>query len=491
MMVPRAFMFTSAPPKKALGALDIREHALLLGLNEPDSELIKRLECQNTEPPTVTTPMVIPPKRGLRTPVHRDPRSRTTSKAATSSRRSSSSSSANDRPLPRSVASMLDATAIPVPRRSWSTRRPKKLPRRNHVEEFSRMMQEGIRSREDDLMSGAGNSPLDILLSPPDDECEKFALCADSETESPFSVRSTSSDSTPSLVPDLGSPLSSPQPPTPGSQRSTPERRTLRYSPGEDCALDHPLLETPWEECEALVLESHLESPVPETVTPSKPSSSGRAFPSLKSSFKSNLTASLRAIKSAAQSVSTFATPSVQPEDFLTRSLFTITPEMTDDRRPPPMQQPPSPALRRYLNPTPISPAEMCVYHDQPHDSAAPSSNCAVSIQMQTYRRSRGRGNRRNNFHVVAPKHRDQYHVYDPEVPPMSRQREPRENCDFLRMVVLEMNMRRSGKLREDIPPRARIMLPPRKSNSHRVSGDYEDSDDNNTVPSRWVGISA
>jgi hypothetical protein len=110
---------------------------------------------------------------------------------------------------------------------------------------------------------------------------------------------------------------------------------------------------------------------------------------------------------------------------------------------------------------------------------------------MQTYRRSRGRGNRRNHFHVVAPKNRNQYHTYDPEVPPMSRQREPRENCDFLRMVVLEMNMRRSGKLREDIPTRARIMLPPRKSNPYRLTGDYEDGDDNDAVPARWVGISA
>ncbi|KAJ5488964.1 hypothetical protein N7539_003854 [Penicillium diatomitis] len=472
MMVPRAFTFSSAPTKKSAGTFDIREHALLLGLNVPDEETFKRLEAL-PEPSTVTTPMVIPPKRGSRTPVQREVRSRTTSKV-TASRRSSSSSSSNDRPLPRSVASMLDATAIPVPRRSWSTRRPKKLPRRHYVEEFNRIMQEGIKSREDYILN----------------ECEKFGLCADLEPESPFSVPSSSSDSTPSLEPDMGSPLGSPQPPTPGSQRSMPERRTVRYAPGEDCALDHPLLESALEEREALVFDSDSGPTTPEASQP-KRTTSTRSFPSLKSSFKSNLTASLRAIKSAAQSVSTFATPSVQPEDFLTRSLFTITPEMTDDRRPPPMQQPPSPALRRYLNPTPISPAEMCVYHEQPHDHSPPASSCAVSIQMQTYRRSRGRGNRRSNFHVVAPKNRDQYHVFDPEVPSMSRQREPRENCDFLRMVVLEMNMRRSGKLREDIPPRARIMLPPRKSNSYRVSGDYEDGEDNNTVPTRWVGISA
>lgn len=352
------------------------------------------------------------------------------------------------------------------------------------------MMQEGLRSKEDYLMGGAGNSPLDILLSPPDEDHDKYSLGNESELETPFSARSNSSDSMPSLEHDLNSPPSLQLPATPGSQRSPSERRKLRYSPSEDCAYDHPLLETDIEEGELLDLQSY-EEPVMHDAESAKLSASTRTFPRLRSSFKSNLTASLRAIKFAAQSVSTFATPSVQPEDFLTRSLFTVTPELTDDRRPPPMQTPPSPALRRYLNPTPMSPADMCVYHDHPHETAESARACPVSIQMQTYRRSRGRGHRRNHFHVVTPKHRDHYYTYDPELPPMSRQREPRENCDFLRMVVLEMNMRRSGKLREDIPTRARILLAPRKSNPYRLSGDYEDGDDNDTVPSRWVGISA
>lgn len=436
-----------------------------------------------------TIPVVIPPKRVSRTTARRETRSRTPSRIPASSRRSSSSSSSNDRSIPTSVASMLDATAIPVPRKSWSTRRPRKLPRGNHVEEFSRMMQEGLKSKEDYLMGGAGNSPLDILLSPPDEDHEKYSVGNDSEHESPFSTRSVSSDSMPSLSHDVESPSSIQLPPTPAGHKSSFERRLLRYSPSEDCAFDHPLLETMIEEGELIEFES-LEPAAMRDTVPAKRSASFRSFPRLRSSFKSNLTASLRAIKSAAQSVSTFATPSVQPEDFLTRSLFTITPELTDDRRPPPMHTPPSPALRRYLNPTPISPAEMYMYHDHPHETPESTRACPVSIQMQTYRRSRGRGHRRNHFHVVTPKNRDHYYTFDPEVPPMSRQREPRENSDFLRMVVLEMNMRRSGKLREDIPTRARIMLPPRKSNPYRLSGDYEDGDDDDTIPARWVGVS-
>lgn len=344
------------------------------------------------------------------------------------------------------------------------------------------MLREDIKPKEDHFLDGSIYSPLDFLLSPPEDH-DKI-MGNDFEHDSPLSVRSTSSESTPSLVHGLASPSSLSSPPTPPSHRTTPEKRQPRYSHCEDCALDHPLLPTELDESEFLEIKYDNE-PVEADTTPTKRSAS---FGRLGSTFKSNLTASLRAIKSAAQSVSTFATPSVQPEDFLTRSLFAIAPEMTDDRRPLPMKDTPSPALRRYLNPTPISPAEMYVYHDYPHDTPKTTGMSPVSIQMQTYRRSSSRGNRRNHFHIAS---RDQKFVtYDPEVPPMARSREIRENSDFLRVVVLEMNMRRRGKLREDIPTRARVWLPARKNN-YRLSGQYEDGDDNNIIPSRWVGISA
>ncbi|CAI7664825.1 unnamed protein product [Penicillium glandicola] len=483
MMVPRAFLFSSVPPQKPFQSNGMKPFT-------PSDCSSLHLPAPKTETRGSINTTI--PVRGSRTLSarrdSRESRPRTISKTSESSRRSSSSSS-NDRPIPTSFTSMLDATAIPVPRRNWSTRRPRKLARGNHAEDFNRMLQEDLKSKEDNFLGGTASSPLDILLSPPDNDNEKLLPCNDSDHESPLSVRSTSSDSMPSLDHSLASPSSLPSPPTPSSHRSPPERRQPRYSHCEECALDHPLLVTELDECEFIEIRIDNEPATPDTVPAKRSASFGR----LGSTFKSNLTASLRAIKSAAQSVSTFATPSVQPEDFLTRSLFTITPEMTDDRRPLPMQETPSPALRRYLNPTPMnptpmSPAEMYVYHDNPHDTPKTSGTCPVSIQMQTYRRSSGRGNRRSHFHIAS---KDQKFVtFDPEVPPMSRQREIRENSDFLRVVVLEMNMRRSGKLREDIPPRARIWLPARKTNSH-LSGQYEDGDDNNTVPSRWVGVSA
>lgn len=471
MMAPRAFLFVSASPQKPLDCHGTKPITPFRSGYRPTS--ISESRSSNT------TPVVIPPKRGSQTmSTRREGRSRARSKTSEVSRRSTSSSS-NDRRIPTSFNLMLDATAIP-PRRSWNTRRPRKLAHGNHQEEFRRMLQEDVQPKRKSS-DGSIHSPLGFLLSPPEDHDKPLGI--DSEHGSPLSVRSTSSESTPSLVHGLASP-SSFSLSTPPSPRAIPERRQPRYSHCEECAFDHPLLHTGCDDFDDAVETSYNKQPMEADITPAKRSTSfGRL-----ATFKSNLTASLRVIKSAAQTVSTFATPSMQPEDFLTRSLFAIAPETTDDRRPLPMEETPSPALRRYLNPTPMSPAEMYVYKDHRHDTLKASTLCPVSIQMQTYRRSSGRGNRRNHFHIA---NRDQKFVtYDPEVPSMARSREIRENSDFLRVVVLEMNMRRCGKLREDIPTRARVWLPARKNN-YRLSGLYEDGDDDNAVPSRWVGISA
>ncbi|GFF40952.1 hypothetical protein IFM46972_06381 [Aspergillus udagawae] len=470
MMVPRAFLFSSVSSPK----LFRQDEKDLQPTSTPTStmtfftaqDVVSGLEFPSEANSHATSPVVIPPKRGPRVTsrlenhtTHGSSRNKTISPR-------SSSPALRDRQVPTSIASILEATAIPVPRRSWSVRESRRLPRGDHVLEFS---------------------------SPPD-ESEKSVVGSDYEPEPlSFSGRSMSLESMPSLDHDLDSPSSLPVPRTPASQRSPSERRYRRPPHPEDCALDHPLLDKDLSESDWSLTDSQ---PLFSDATPSKSPGHSRSFPRLSSSFKSNLTASLRAIKSAAQTVSTFASPSVQPEDFLTRSLFNITPEMTDDRRPPPMNEPPSPALRRYLNPIQVSPSEMYAYQDHPHETLD-SRNCPVSIQMQTYHRSRAHGGRKGRFHLAGSASRDrQLLSFDPEHPAFSRPREPRENSDFLRMVVLEMNMRRRGKLRDDIPTRARIWLPPRKSIQHRFTvydfdehGHEEDSE--HVIPPRWIGISA
>ncbi|KAI9045192.1 uncharacterized protein KD926_009606 [Aspergillus affinis] len=474
MMVPRAFLFTSVPSSypswkhgkrnqpSSKSAADFVASPDVSGLDFPDKDAPEAIQ---------TSPVVIPPKRSPRTA---SARPETGNKSPRTPRNSKTAR------RPSSLASILEATAIPVPRRKWSsTRESRKLPRGDHVQDFSRLLMDGVEE--------SGNTALDLLLSPPEGN-DRSAMESDCASE--FSNRSLSLESTPSLDHDIESPSSYSLSLTPSSQRSPSERRCRRWSQSENCAFDHPLLDNDSSdlETEEAVVEPRLTTADSNCSKPPAP----RSFPRFGSTFKSNLTASLRAIKSAAQTVSTFASPSVQPDDFLTRSLFTITPEMTDDRRPPPMKEPPSPALRRYLNPITASPAEMYAYHDHPHESLDPR-NCPVSVQMQTYHRSSKRGSRKSGFHLIGSEGRDrQVHRFDPEVPPMTRQREPRENSDFLRMVVLEMNMRRSGKLRDDIPTRARVCLPPRKGSQTRFTpyDDYEEIEEN-SIPSRWVGIPA
>lgn len=435
-------------------------------------------------------PVVIPPKSSSRT---KSPHQQSTTtgpkmpqrRSQTLRRNPSSNASYENRPLPSSVASILEATSIPFPRRNRTTRGSRRLPRgKIHAEDFSRMMMDDV--EEDRLMGGFRNSMLDLLLSPPEENDNKSSMGGDYDMDTPsISGRSMSTESTPSLDHDLDSPSS---PPSPLSQRSPLERKFRRVSLSEDCAFNHPLLDTKPSDPDS-------KDALADTIS-SQTSSLSRPFPRLES-FKSNLTASLRAIKSAAQTVSAFTTSSVQPDDFLTQSPFAITPELTDDRRPPPMDEPPSPALRRYLNPIVVTPAEMHIYHEYPHGAKDASRNCPVSIQMQTYRRSASRSDRNRAFHLAGSGGRDHRRdcPFNPEISPMSRQREPRENGDFLRVVVLEMNMRRRGKLRDDIPPRARVWLPPRKGNQSRLMSndcfydDEEDYEDEHGVPSRWIGV--
>ncbi|KAI9852198.1 MAG: hypothetical protein M1838_001434 [Thelocarpon superellum] len=372
------------------------------------------------------------------------------------------------------VAALLAITAIPLPKASSGTQRRRELRHRTSVT-----------SSDDGALSigSLGKSPMDVLMSPPEDQDEDEA---DAPSES---ARSVSCDSVPALDTDDESIASSTSPLTPvlAGRRPSIERRGKCASPlqVEDCELSHPLLAIDEDELGAAM--THLPSPaLADQTTP--PAGQGL-------SFTSNLTASFRALRSAARIFSNFATPVVRPDDFLTRSI-----PYTDEWRPLPLDDTPTPALRRYLNATSNSPFESL-----PSQSGILSTRdgrCRASIQLQTYRlpsnsddaavertlptilvsryatynalpspttpRSRpppghsppgtvsvsetggssgrsGSGNGSSNGVIV-----------DSGSPFSPRHREVRENSDFLRVIVLEMNMRRRGKLSESALGKAR-----------------------------------
>ncbi len=379
--------------------------------------------------------------------------------------------------------SLLSSTTIP--RRRTQGRKSQKLPVGDHVTEFSKLLLEDVESIDLRTTVGSlGNPQFEDLFVPSVDKGATWRSAAGSTpAETPVSIRSMSTESMPSLVVDddlnesSSHDLSSPPQP---SQRCSPDRRPRLFSTSEDCGDDHPLLHVnlldPWSPTH----ENTIILPVPSQ---SPPSPKGRA-----SSLRSNLTASLRALKTAAQTMSSLATrpPMTRPDDFLTRSIFSFAPELTDDKRPPPSEDPPSPALRRYLNPHPKtttfvskSPAELYSYNEYPNPPTSakkksagfPSSRSRTtkSIQLQTCIPSLIRSPKASSPPIwLDPDGTPTTHPDLPSpalsTPNLARQREPRENAAFLRILVAEMNMRRSGKFNDEMESHACVWLPPRRA---------------------------
>lgn len=338
--------------------------------------------------------------------------------------------------IPPAVAALLAVTAIPATAKTQRGGKTRKAPLDIYVERTppesnlpvsDNLFIVGENVDDSALIFGSlidnepvsfsrcsSNAALSVLLSPPDDFDDKDS-CA-------LSVNSSSSESVPSLEDDTASILSWSGPSTPTIRD---KRSRVVSPPPEDCALDHPLLFTK---------ENVVELPLLQSNVPSEPTAQG--FRPL-FSFKSNLTASIRVLKSAAKSFSSFSAPLTQPDDLLTRSIFSNTPRYADEKRPRPSEEVPTPAMRRYLNPT----------------SFGQENHCTGAIQMQTYNRVR-RTPRQKTRQAPVPR------TDDGDTP---RPREPRENSDFLRVIVLEMNMRRGGKLSDTIQGRARLVLPPRQ----------------------------
>lgn len=385
------------------------------------------------------------------------------------------------------MAALLAITSIPPPRGSRSMRQLRNgLDKRMTVESIIERSQES----EQELSLSLSKSPLDLLLTPPEDlEDDDLSVC-DSTLGSVLSTRTVSVESMPSLTSsfstDALSSLGSPH--TPARRKKVqPTRSSLEplSSPPGKFGPDHPLSRTnsntAVEELDFRVFDSDKDESQDKKA-------SRLQFKPLKSAFKSNLTASLRALRQAARSFSNINFSSIPPEDFLTRSILTLDPQVpyTDERRPQ-LEEEPTAALRRYLNPT------TSVRLEQPL-SVAPSpvtKTFTASIQMQTYKVHRAKGSSsRIPSPSVGPSATSRATQNSPRKSmateyslPGPRQREMRENSDFIRVAVMEMAMRKRGKLDDQQPGRARWALPPRKTSPKP----YLIGDDG--VPARWVAI--
>ncbi|KAF7552172.1 hypothetical protein G7Z17_g4488 [Cylindrodendrum hubeiense] len=431
-----------------------------------------------TRPTTPTSPVKIPTTNGSRPIAHPQ-------KRHTSQRRRPRDSFSPESISPSLVA-LLAVTDIP---------RPGQLRRRRRRTVKSLTVDEIIdcqHGSEKGLSWSLSKSPLDMLLSPPQDAMDDDDSVSDCNLGYAMSTRTYSMDSIPSLddsfTSDGLSSFDTPRTPSPLSRRSrsSPMRKSLEPVLSPPGSVDeHPLAGGGLDDD-----DFEIKSATQPEETPTK-SPFLQPFKPLRSAFKSNLTASLRALRSAAKSFSAINFPSIPPDDFLTRSILTIDPNVpyADERRPPVLEEIPSEAMRRYLNPTTNSRIES-------PSKTFRTGTFAASIQMRTYKIQRSRStppSSRNPYPSTSLQTSPAPQQPQPQAPtqtalaspPGMRQREMRENSDFIRIAVMEMAMRKRGKLDDQRPGRARWALPPRKM----TTKPYEVASDG--VPVRWIPISS
>jgi len=485
---PRSFLFTRSNSPSAKTRETKYEHFVIETRTKSSARQDykdmppTRVSNDESRPTTPSSPVVIPMRGKNTDPAHERKRSQGgkerrhgRGQSEKSERRPRNNIHSPDA-LPPSVAALLAITAIP-PQKNHTTSSRRGSGQRLTVDAIL----QHTNGSEKEYGSSLGKSPLDFLLSPPEDDEETAG--SDNGHESVLSTRTMSMESVPSLddssvddsSPSLGSLV------TPGTTPMSRSRRPKRVHSlsQRESSNDHPLSrsELDIDELDFRVFQRTQpdeEDEKTEKKTPSQPR---------RSAFKSNLTASLRALRSVGKTFSSLTAPMIPPDDFLTRSIISIDPQVpfTDERMPPRLEDTPTPALRRYLNPTTNAPIEAHV----PASLAQtmPALTCTASIQMQTYKVSRS--SRTSSPSVISRRTQSSPEVVLAEVAgPLARQRDMRENSDFIRVAVMEMLMRKKGKLDDQRPGRARWALPPRKPPTRP----YEIAE--NGVPVRWIATS-
>lgn len=491
MMVPRSFKYGAVPSPASKG-FDEKEGRRKSSYNSiissrvpavPRSQTPVSPKSPSIERPSTQTRAVTDPMRPVSKPVDVPTRRKIASPATPSTRKSSVATLHRGDALPPSVAALLAITTIPPPRPHQVRRRRTTGTAQVSIDELVRQWK-----NDDSLQPGLASSPtMSLLLESDEDEGEEALAEEGAESRTPR-TRSTSSESVPSLDADEQSLLSVRSPSTPASLRSRRSMSNLKRekvkssSLVEDCLDDHPL---------SPAQEAHESWDFGPSLTQTRSDvSKGR------SSLRSNLTTSLQALKNAAiSSLSSLtvssaasmssgrtATGSSSPNlsDEVLWSHPFLFPRLSSEVRPT-ISGTPTKAQRRYLNPMPLTFEEQ----EEPFQRALHAPFLAEKvveapvIQLQSYSRGRRRASRGRVSSADSASEAGRAQLLSSGI----RQREPRENCDFLRIVVLEMNMRRSGKIEAG---RAKIWLPPRQVAEREAVVNR-----GGQVPARWVGICA
>lgn len=480
MLVPRSFRY-SASPERQRETFDEksmwRSGRAHERMDPRKGRTPVRTMTEPACPPTKPVAVPAPPDRQ-----HKAEMSTFSPQSRTAGRRKRIPVAHDPNSLPPSVAALLAVTQIPRPK-AHQLRRRTSNQRQVSIDELVNEWKNDISMTP----SYGSSSALSMLLEEQDETDLQSRSMPERQAGDYWQSRSTSAESIPSLENDDHSVLSLPSPPTPeyslrhrrsGSNLKKEKSRSLPAS--EDCVSDHPLVPS-------------LSTDEPDETFLISPSESPGATPKSKGRFTSNLTLSLQALKNAAitkissLSSSNASAPSQRThasplsDDVLWSHPF-LFPRFSSEVMPPTMKGTPSKAERRYLNPLPLTFEEQEAPFQQALHAPYLAEEIAEAptIQMQTYHRGRRKTSsvsKKQASGSVDPNSELGRALAGSEGVKM---REPRENGDFLRVVVLEMNMRRVGKLESG---RAKMWLPPRQITAmeQRREG----------VPARWRGLSA
>ncbi|KAI1003225.1 hypothetical protein K3495_g4981 [Podosphaera aphanis] len=382
--------------------------------------------------------------------------------------------------IPLSPATILAITSIP-PWRKRSGIRPHNLVKRANFELCDDESTEDDCASAHGLVLSHGEHPFEILLTPPDNDGDNTES---DDSQGSFRSRSSCASFSSSSISSAGSTSSYKSPTSPVLAESGfnfrqtgvgRKRRGLTCQTPKECAPeDHPLFVHDVD-AEEYILQ---DTPQIDEIIDEQTEFEHRKQPKL--SLKSNFTASFQALKRVAKSISSLPNPVIIPDDFLTRSIIHSDSKANLTHLPLPHSQengPPS-ALRLCMKSTINIHNEASTFCSA--SSPFQTGKCTASIQMQTLKLSgssrRSLSNRRiqfarsDNIVDVTPMH-------------VNRQREARENSDFMRVAVIEMSMRKCGKLDDQKPGRARYVLPPRKVSTKP----YAITEGG--VPLRWIAF--
>lgn len=401
------------------------------------------------------------------------------------------------------VAAVLSSTSIPA-----FKSKPHQRSRLSEIDKMARG--ELVEAWKRDMLTDTKPTrhySMDMLLLDPSRKHEtniplsRAQIATDTLSSSFNSGVSWSTDSTPGLDHDDKSEVSWGSPSTVSSSHDhsaqynlATEQRSVRPKAMQQiCSLisayDHPLNDAYDGEQEEVPLDIAISLPsatlvesrslLPTRLTSSLQTLRARALSSLQSFTLHN----------AFAFSADYSANAIDDDHNMLWSHSYLFPRLSSEIRPEAFDETPCASQRHYFNPPAQNlDQQRSSYREALHAHAGEAIEHVSMIPLKVYSSS-VTANVEHEVRVSADAQDKKDMMTVPQAAPAIHHREPRENNDFLRVAVLELNMRRAGKLDARAQGRARIWLPPREM--PKDPRPTAQTCCRRGVPHRWRGVTA